>query len=233
MRSLRDHQQLFSLDGGGPVFDFTLHWTNSASSPPSLPSAPAQPSYPSLRGCTTAVLVLRAPYSCLPPTPSPEGTGRWCSCRSRTSEINREWCKTCSSTSCRRVRWSAHSEGGPTPHEGGGTATSGLSLVVVMVMLVEAEAAVTPLMLSDPGTTPSCSAGLMELPSWQEAPGSAPGCSRLSGLTDSPICRAAALVLANSRRGVGLRLWGASHANEKTTNLGALLVAGVCACVCA
>lgn len=27
-----------ALDGGGPVFDFTLKWTNSASFPPSLPS---------------------------------------------------------------------------------------------------------------------------------------------------------------------------------------------------
>lgn len=88
--------------------------------------------------------------------------------------------------SCRHVRWSAHSGGGPTPHEGGGSrlrkATSGpSSVVVVMVMLVEAEAAVTPLMLSDPPVgrrerPRPCPAGLVALPWWQEAPGSAPGC---------------------------------------------------------
>lgn len=45
------------------------------------------------------------------------------------------------------------SEGAPAPHEGGGSplrkATSALSLFVVMVMQVEAEAAFAPLMLSD------------------------------------------------------------------------------------
>lgn len=116
--------------GGGPLFDFTLNWTNSASSPPSLPSAPA---------------VLRAPWFC--PHPPTRGDGRVVVLlqiqkhpQTRQNQIKPESLKLCSSV------WSGGSEGGAAPHEGRHPLPP--SLLVAMVMQVEAGAAVTPLTCS-------------------------------------------------------------------------------------